>query len=165
MHKPICSSIILSKKINFLKIANALSALRFRHKIKRPQRGVLFFWRRRRIPSPRRWRGCGAFLTVLLYYVCKTYSLSNPAIADCERFVHTTTPTGIKNTPCGVFFIPGGDEGIRTLDTLAGILHFQCSALDQLCDISESKLFCVRGNGNRFFGSNCARFVISQGSL
>ncbi|GEM_PF-6517910 len=33
--------------------------------------------------------------------------------------------------------IPGGDEGIRTLDTVAGILHFQCSALDQLCDVSE----------------------------
>ena len=31
---------------------------------------------------------------------------------------------------------PGGDEGIRTLDTVAGILHFQCSALDQLCDVS-----------------------------
>ncbi len=34
--------------------------------------------------------------------------------------------------------IPGGDEGIRTLDTVAGILHFQCSALDQLCDVSGS---------------------------
>ena len=32
--------------------------------------------------------------------------------------------------------IPGGDEGIRTLDTVARILHFQCSALDQLCDVS-----------------------------
>ena len=48
---------------------------------------------------------------------------------------------GQKQTPqrfCGVLFIPGGDEGIRTLDTLAGILHFQCSALDQLCDVSVS---------------------------
>ncbi len=34
------------------------------------------------------------------------------------------------------FIISGGDEGIRTLDTVAGILHFQCSALDQLCDVS-----------------------------
>lgn len=44
-----------------------------------------------------------------------------------------------KNIPCdchGMFNIPGGDEGIRTLDTLAGIPHFQCGALDQLCDIS-----------------------------
>lgn len=34
----------------------------------------------------------------------------NPAITDCERFVHTATPSGIKNTPYGAFFIPGGDE-------------------------------------------------------
>ena len=32
----------------------------------------------------------------------------NPAITDCKRFVHTATPTGIKNTPYGAFFIPGG---------------------------------------------------------
>ena len=40
----------------------------------------------------------------------------NPAINDCEHFVHTATPTGIKNTPYGVFFIPGGvliNDGIR----------------------------------------------------
>ena len=60
----------------------------------------------------------------------------NPAITDCERFVHTATPSGIKNTPYGAFFIPGGDEGIRTLDTVARIPHFQCGALDQLCDVS-----------------------------
>ncbi len=112
--------------------------LNCQQKNKTPKLGVLFLWRRRSIPSPRRWRGCGAFLTVLLYYVCKTYSLSNPAIRDCKRFVHTATPTEIKNTPYGAFFIPGGDEGIRTLDTLASILHFQCSALDQLCDVSVS---------------------------
>ena len=52
---------------------------------------------------------------------------------------------GQKQTPqeiSGDLFIPGGDEGIRTLDTLAGILHFQCSALDQLCDVSviQSKI-------------------------
>ena len=44
-----------------------------------------------------------------------------------------------KNTPWdyhGMSDIPGGDEGIRTLDTVARILHFQCSALDQLCDVS-----------------------------
>ena len=46
-----------------------------------------------------------------------------------------------KNIPWdyhGMSNIPGGDEGIRTLDTLAGIPHFQCGALDQLCDISVS---------------------------
>ena len=65
----------------------------------------------------------------------------NPAIADCERFVHTATPSGIKNTPYGAFFIPGGDEGIRTLDTVARIPHFQCGALDQLCDVSVSVVY------------------------
>ena len=60
---------------------------------------------------------------------------------------HTLVPLPIKipgfrckrNIPRnyrGMFYIPGGDEGIRTLDTVAGILHFQCSALDQLCDVS-----------------------------
>ena len=32
--------------------------------------------------------------------------------------------------------LAGGEGGIRTLDTVAGILHFECSALDQLCDLS-----------------------------
>ena len=39
----------------------------------------------------------------------------------------------------GMSNFTGGDEGIRTLDTVAGIPHFQCGALDQLCDVSE---FC-----------------------
>ena len=43
--------------------------------------------------------------------------------------------TKIKR-PIWAFDFCGGDEGIRTLDTLASILHFQCSALDQLCDVS-----------------------------
>ena len=30
----------------------------------------------------------------------------------------------------------GGEGGIRTLDDVAAILHFECSALDQLCDLS-----------------------------
>ena len=37
----------------------------------------------------------------------------------------------------GMSNFTGGDEGIRTLDTVAGIPHFQCGALDQLCDVSE----------------------------
>ena len=52
-------------------------------------------------------------------------------------FLHITN-TKNKNTPFGAFFIPGGDEGIRTLDTVARIPHFQCGALDQLCDVSVS---------------------------
>ena len=38
--------------------------------------------------------------------------------------------------PGWAFDFCGGDEGIRTLDTLASIPHFQCGALDQLCDVS-----------------------------
>jgi hypothetical protein len=30
----------------------------------------------------------------------------------------------------------GGEGEIRTLDAVARILHFECSALDQLCDLS-----------------------------
>lgn len=47
---------------------------------------------------------------------------------------------GKRNIPWdyrGMSYIPGGDEGIRTLDTLASIPHFQCGALDQLCDVSN----------------------------
>ena len=38
--------------------------------------------------------------------------------------------------PYRAFDFCGGDEGIRTLDTVARIPHFQCGALDQLCDVS-----------------------------
>lgn len=44
--------------------------------------------------------------------------------------------TKIKR-PIWAFDFSGGDEGIRTLDTVAGIPHFQCGALDQLCDVSR----------------------------
>ena len=61
---------------------------------------------------------------------------------------HTLVPSCIKiprfwgkrNIPRdfrGMCHITGGDEGIRTLDTLASIPHFQCGALDQLCDVSS----------------------------
>ena len=76
---------------------------------------ILISWRRRSIPSPRRWRGCGAFLTVLLYYVCKTYSLSNQAITDCERFVHTATLTQKQNAHNGAFDFCGGDEFLSSI--------------------------------------------------
>ena len=42
-----------------------------------------------------------------------------------------------NKTPKRAFDFCGGDEGIRTLDTVARIPHFQCGALDQLCDISN----------------------------
>ncbi len=49
-------------------------------------------------------------------------------------------PQHKNKTPERAFNFCGGDEGIRTLDTLASIPHFQCGALDQLCDVS---LGCV----------------------
>ena len=65
---------------------------------------------------------------------CRTQQLR------CEWLVHAVITTDYnKKRPFWAFFIiTGGDEGIRTLDTVAGILHFQCSALDQLCDVSVS---------------------------
>lgn len=65
---------------------------------------------------------------------CRTQQLR------CEWLVHAVITTDYnKKRPFRAFFIiTGGDEGIRTLDTVAGILHFQCSALDQLCDVSVS---------------------------
>ena len=41
-----------------------------------------------------------------------------------------------NETPEWAFDFCGGDDGIRTHDTVARIPHFQCGALDQLCDIS-----------------------------
>ena len=35
-------------------------------------------------------RGGGMFLTISWHFACKIYLLSNPAIIDCERFVHTS---------------------------------------------------------------------------
>ena len=58
--------------------------------------------------------------------------------ALAHPFIHTTTPTQKQNAHNGAFDFCGGDEGIRTLDTVARIPHFQCGALDQLCDISVS---------------------------
>ena len=45
-------------------------------------------------------------------------------------------PQHKNKTPAWAFDFCGGVEGIRTLDTVAGIPHFQCGALDQLCDDS-----------------------------
>ena len=58
--------------------------------------------------------------------------------ALAHPFVHTTTPTQKQNAHNGAFDFCGGDEGIRTLDTVARIPHFQCGAIDQLCDVSFS---------------------------
>lgn len=60
---------------------------------------------------------------------------SNPFVGFEPRNI---SGTKIKRPFRAFFIITGGDEGIRTLDTVAGILHFQCSALDQLCDVSVS---------------------------
>ena len=57
----------------------------------------------------------------------------------CALLWRITSSRQLKSKPPFWRFkilIPGGDEGIRTLDTLASIPHFQCGALDQLCDVS-----------------------------
>ena len=59
----------------------------------------------------------------------------NFQIQSCENPPRFYAPH--KNTPPSEGNYTGGNEGIRTLDTVARILHFQCSALDQLCDVSE----------------------------
>jgi hypothetical protein len=43
-----------------------------------------------------------------------------------------------KNGACkrSRFYYSGGEGGIRTLDRVAPIPHFECGALDQLCDLS-----------------------------
>ena len=69
----------------------------------------------------------------------KIYS-GNTRLKKSQKLGQKQTPQGF----CGDLFIPGGDEGIRTLDTLAGILHFQCSALDQLCDVSCNRKCIIR---------------------
>ena len=38
----------------------------------------------------------------------------------------------------------GGEEGIRTLETLSDLRAFQARALDQLCDLSTQS--CKQGN-------------------
>ena len=69
------------------------------------------------------------------------FHLRNLLLVDPCNFVATGSfypfvPDKNK-TPMRAFDFCGGDEGIRTLDTVTGIPHFQCGALDQLCDVSE----------------------------
>ena len=75
----------------------------------------------------------------MLFIGCKFFLLS-PRQSQIANAL-STLPFRHKNktpTTGGLRFqFPGGDEGIRTLDTLASIPHFQCGALDQLCDVSE----------------------------
>ena len=69
----------------------------------------------------------------------KTRYLSYDKTYSGNTRLKKSRKAGQKQTPqefCGDLCIPGGDEGIRTLDTRVGIPHFQCGALDQLCDIS-----------------------------
>ena len=60
-------------------------------------------------------------------------TIKNPRIMGVHR--HKKQKASITDT---FLNFSGGDEGIRTLDTVARIPHFQCGALDQLCDVSVS---------------------------
>ena len=90
------------------------------------------------IPSPL--RVCGETVTISLRLYLRNLLVFEPnrQTSVCQRAFWTVFDDGrIKNTAeMAVFFYPGGVEGIRTLDTVAGIPHFQCGALDQLCDDS-----------------------------
>ena len=91
-------------------------------------------------------RSIVVFAITARYCVCASgvrHGCALGDIATCDG--HRTLAPGFESTlsntiknhaHTGVIIYCGGDEGIRTLDTLAGILHFQCSALDQLCDVS-----------------------------
>ena len=61
---------------------------------------------------------------------CRTRQLS------LRGLIPKNVPRNKNKMPKWAFDFYGGDEGIRTLDTLASIPHFQCGALDQLCDVS-----------------------------
>ena len=69
-----------------------------------------------------------------------TFHLQNLLVFEPRNFVSGSNPKFViddKNKmPKRASNFCGGDEGIRTLDTLASIPHFQCGALDQLCDVS-----------------------------
>ncbi|GEM_PF-3674134 len=85
--------------------------------------------RRRSIPSAlSRLRGNRNDLTALCL---SNLLVVEPAITDCEVFVHAHRPPDIIKTPqMGVFIISGGEEGIRTLDTVARIHDFESRAFD-----------------------------------
>ena len=89
---------------------------------------------------------CGAFVSTQtsLCSFSFTHSRTQTTLSRHRKsgdgFVAGPNPKFIiddKNKmPIWAFDFCGGDEGIRTLDTLASIPHFQCGALDQLCDVS-----------------------------
>ena len=71
-----------------------------------------------------------------------------PAICDCDGFAPFRF-TGYNKMPhVGHFIIPGGDEGIRTLDTVARIHDFESRAFDHsatsptMCDYTDSVFIC-----------------------
>lgn len=89
--------------------------------------------------------------------------------------IHTRIPLFVKsagngakkNIPwvChGMSNFSGGDEGIRTLDTLASIPHFQCGALDQLCDVSYliSSYYSSSESGTSSSPSSATTFASSN---
>ena len=65
---------------------------------------------------------------------------TNVCLSPADRTLNygfkSRDPQHKNKTPAWAFDFCGGVEGIRTLDTVAGIPHFQCGALDQLCDDS-----------------------------
>ena len=69
--------------------------------------------------------------------------------------------TKIKR-PIWAFDFSGGDEGIRTLDTVARIPHFQCGALDQLCDVSVSDYSSSADSSNSSTTSSAVSGAISS---
>ena len=81
----------------------------------------------------------------------------SPAVRTLEPRVLIPRHQNKNKTPIWAFDFYGGVEGIRTLDTVAGIPHFQCGALDQLCDDSKfyKKLFFVWGIVRIFCGIGC----------
>ena len=110
---------------------------------------------------------CAQPVTILVRFTSKIYLVSN--LATALQMLCPPVIFDKNKMPIWAFDFCGGDEGIRTLDTVARIPHFQCGALDQLCDISEYyKLFFVGiviinivGNQFRriyfgFFGCQCA---------
>ncbi len=78
----------------------------------------------------------------------------SPAVRTLNHGFESRDPQHKNKTPGWAFDFCGGVEGIRTLDTVAGIPHFQCGALDQLCDDS----------GYKNYSSSAASGVLSSSS-
>ena len=119
-------------------IANASSTLQHQHKNKTPTTGRLIFVAETnsypRYTTIKIYKNLvpTIFVIFLIMYPRIRHALCSGASLHLRQVKIKTAQTGGLR-----FQFPGGDEGIRTLDTLASIPHFQCGALDQLCDVSE----------------------------